>query len=165
MHLMHSLFLTWTQKSHYIHSSYITIFTQHIVSHPTKPLTFHNIPCFTYLENQLLFSWWRIPIHPCPWSANNCPTLCFSPLTLSHPPQFKLHYLHRWHQQPRSSSSGIIHTKIYFCSCCYISLSLYTGENVSQSKLNRKESVFSFYFPQQWTIFIILFFPLTENKS
>jgi hypothetical protein len=44
-----------------------------------------NSPYFTYLETQLLFSWWQIPIHPCFWSANDCPALCFAPLTLSHP--------------------------------------------------------------------------------
>jgi hypothetical protein len=48
--------------------------------HPTQPLA-HRYPMFTYLENQLPCPWWRIPIHPCPWSVNNCPTLCYS----SHP--------------------------------------------------------------------------------
>ncbi len=83
----HGLFLTWTQKSHYIYSSHVfnTIFTRHVMYHPTQPLTSRNSPYFTYLENQLLFSWWRIPIHPCLWSANNCPTVCFAPLTLSCP--------------------------------------------------------------------------------
>jgi hypothetical protein len=38
-------------------------------------------PMFTYLENQLLCTWRRIPIHSCPWSVNNCPTLC----KFSHP--------------------------------------------------------------------------------
>jgi hypothetical protein len=48
--------------------------------HSTQPLApYHFV--FTYLENQLLSSWWLIPIHSCPWSANKCPTLCW----LSHP--------------------------------------------------------------------------------
>jgi hypothetical protein len=93
VHLTHGLFLTWTQKSHYIHSSYFTTFTCHILSYPTQPLTFHNIPYFTYLENQLLFSCWRIPIHPCLWSANNCPTPCFAPLTLSQPTVYITNYI------------------------------------------------------------------------
>ncbi len=74
------LFLTWTQKSHYIYRSCIKIFTQHIMPHPTQPLASQH-PAFTYLENQLLCLWWQIPIHPCLWSANNCPTLCLP----SHP--------------------------------------------------------------------------------
>jgi hypothetical protein len=113
VYLTRGLFWTWTQKSYYIYSSYITIFTRHIMSRSTQPLTSNNIPCFNYLENQLLFSWLQITIHPCLWSANNCPTLCFAPVTLSHPTVlhysyttvFKLHYLHRRHQQPRSSST------------------------------------------------------------
>jgi hypothetical protein len=40
---------------------------------------------FQYLENnQLLCSWWWMPIHPCLWSANNCPPFV-NPPPLSHP--------------------------------------------------------------------------------
>ncbi len=52
VYLTHGIFLTWTQKSGYICSSYITIFTRHIMSHPTQPLMSHDSPCFTYLKNQ-----------------------------------------------------------------------------------------------------------------
>jgi hypothetical protein len=48
--------------------------------HSTQHLAYHY-PVFTYLENQLLCSWWQIPIHPCLRSANNCPTRCLP----SHP--------------------------------------------------------------------------------
>ncbi len=58
-----------------IYRSYITIFTHHMMPNSTQPLA-PCYPVFTYLGNQLLCSWWRIPIHSCPWSANNCPTLC-----------------------------------------------------------------------------------------
>jgi hypothetical protein len=77
--------------------------------HPNQtPAPFVKLPRFTCLESQLLCLWWRIPIHPCLWSANNCPTLWLLPLSPFHTPQFKLHYLHRRHQQSRSSSSGTI---------------------------------------------------------
>ncbi len=46
----------------------------------TQPLA-PCCPVFTNLENQLLCSWLQIPIHSCPWSANNYPTLC----KFSHP--------------------------------------------------------------------------------
>jgi hypothetical protein len=41
---------------------------------------------FIYLENQPFCSWWRIPIHSWPWSADNCPTpyQFFHPLTPTH---------------------------------------------------------------------------------
>ncbi len=42
--------------------------------------SFKSTPCFpptrVYLLGELTsLLWWRIPIHPCLWSANNCPTL------------------------------------------------------------------------------------------
>jgi hypothetical protein len=76
-----------------------------------QPLTSHQ-PVFTYLENQLLCLWWRIPIHPCLWSANNPPhpLLALPPF---HTPQFptvQVTILHRRHQQLQSSSSGTVLT-------------------------------------------------------
>ncbi len=41
-------------------------------------------PMFTFLENQPSCSWWRIPIHSCPWSVDNCPPFA-RPVILSHP--------------------------------------------------------------------------------
>jgi hypothetical protein len=76
VHITHGLFLTWTQKSHYLQIIYYNIYTSF-----NAPLNLAR--CFLpfrvyllYLENQLLCLRWRIPIHSCPWSANNCPTLC-----------------------------------------------------------------------------------------
>ncbi len=79
----HGLFLTFTQKSHYIYRSFIAIFTRFTAFLPDPtPYIFIRQPCpLLTLENQLHCSWWRIPI----WSANNCPTLCFAPLTLANP--------------------------------------------------------------------------------
>ncbi len=73
----------------------------------TQPLA-PCCPMFTNLENQLLCSWLQIPIHSCPWSANNYPLLVLPPF---HTPQIKLQYLHRQHQKHQLSSSGtsIIH--------------------------------------------------------
>jgi hypothetical protein len=78
----------------------------HIIKCPVNPPLASCCPMFTYLENQLSCSWWRIPIHSWPWSADNCPT----PYQFSHPltpnPQIKLQCIHRRHQQHQSSSSG-----------------------------------------------------------
>jgi hypothetical protein len=45
-------------------------------------------------------------IHPGPLSASNCPPFGFYPFHPFPTPQPRLHYLHRRHQQSRSSSSG-----------------------------------------------------------
>ncbi len=114
VYLTHGLFLTCTQKSRYIynHSSQYLQNVQHF--QPNRPLALLiKQPRFSYLESQLLCSWWRIPVYPCLWSANNCPlwsanncpTPWLLPLSPFHTPQFKLHYLHR-HQQPRSLHLG-----------------------------------------------------------
>ncbi len=106
VYFMHGLFLTCTQN--------LLIFTNHSLKylqdvqhfHPTRPLALlKKQPHFTYLKSQLLCSWWRIPI-PYLWSANNCPTPWLLPVSPFHTPQFKIHYLHRRHQQSRSSLSG-----------------------------------------------------------
>ncbi len=44
VNLTHGLFLTWTQKSHYIYRLYVTIFTWHITPRPIWPLALHGIP-------------------------------------------------------------------------------------------------------------------------
>ncbi len=72
------------------------------------PCILINHPHFTYLESQLLCSWWWMPIHPCLWSANNCSTPWLLSLSPFHTPQFKLYYLHKRHQQSRSSWSGTV---------------------------------------------------------
>jgi hypothetical protein len=66
------------------------------------------------LENQPLCSWWQIPIHPCFWSAINCPTPWLLPLPPFHTPQFRLHYLHRRHQQLQLSLSGTSRVQWFF---------------------------------------------------
>jgi hypothetical protein len=47
----------------------------HIIKCPVNPPLTPSCPMFTYLENKLSCSWWQIPVHSCPWSADNCPTL------------------------------------------------------------------------------------------
>jgi hypothetical protein len=51
----------------------------------------------------------QIPIHSCPWSANNCPHPLLV-LPSFHAPHIKLQYLHRRHEQCQRSSSGAIRT-------------------------------------------------------
>jgi hypothetical protein len=118
----HGLFLTCTQKSCYIYKSFIAIFTK-CTTFPSKstPYISDKTTCFTYLESQHLCSWWEIPIHPCLWSANNCPTHWLLLLAPFHTAQFKLHYLHRWHQQSRSSSSGTLFMcAVAYGFCCFL---------------------------------------------
>ncbi len=67
----------------------------------TCPFLYDLTSLFTYLENQLLLLVVRIPIHSCPWFALNCSPLAISP-TPRHPAD-QVTYLHRWHQQRRSS--------------------------------------------------------------
>ncbi len=73
MHLTHGLFVTWTQKSHYIYRSYITIFTQHIMPSQPNPL----LPNIPYLVN------WRTSFFA---HGDKYPsTLVSSPLTTAPP--------------------------------------------------------------------------------
>jgi hypothetical protein len=111
----HGLFLTCTQKSCYIYKSSIAVFTG-CTAFPSKltPCVLDKIPRFTYLESQLLCSWWWLPIHPCLWSANNCPIPWLLPLSPFHTPQLKLHYLHRQHQQSWSSSPRTVNLNSKF---------------------------------------------------
>jgi hypothetical protein len=109
MYITHGLFLTCTQKYCFIYKSCIKIFTKctaFLVR--TNPLyqQLHN-PAYLLGEPASLLVVTH-PIHPCLWSANNCPTLWLLPLSPFHIPQFKLHYLHRRHQQSWSSSSGTV---------------------------------------------------------
>ncbi len=99
-------FFTWTQRFCYVTDYVLQYLHDNQCLIQPNPLASHQ-PVFTYLENQLLCSWWWIPFCPGPWSANNCPhpLLVLSPF---HTLQFRLHYLHRWHQQHQSSSSGTI---------------------------------------------------------
>jgi hypothetical protein len=62
---------------------YITVFTRKSMPHLTQPLAFHQ-PTFTYLKNQLVFSWWRIYITLVPGLLTTAPPFASSP-TLSHP--------------------------------------------------------------------------------
>jgi hypothetical protein len=105
----HGLFITCTQKSRYIYKSFIAIFTRCSAFPPNPtPCIIDKTTQLYLLGEQLLCSWWRIPIEPCLWSSNNCPTPLLLPLSPFHTLQFKLHYLHRRHQQFRSSSSGTV---------------------------------------------------------
>ncbi len=51
----------------------------HVIKCPINPPLTPCYPVFIYLENQPSCSWWQIPIHSCPWSADNCLTLYQSP--------------------------------------------------------------------------------------
>ncbi len=96
-----------TEISLYLQILSNNIYT-HRTSHPTRPLL--PIASLVYLLGEpasLLVVTNAHHPHPCPWAANNCPTLCFAPFTL-HTPQFKLQYLHSRHQKHWSSSSGIV---------------------------------------------------------
>jgi hypothetical protein len=70
-------------ESHYISQilCYIIYMAHGTPPNPTPCIPQHSL--LTYLENQLLFSWWQMPIHPFFWSANNCPTPCL-PLSPFH---------------------------------------------------------------------------------
>jgi hypothetical protein len=111
VHLMHGLFCTWTQKLYYIYRSYITIFTRHILPHPTQPLASQH-PVFMYLLGEPASLLVMTNTHP-PLSLV-CQQLPHPLLALPpfHTPQFRLHCLHRQHQQLQSSSSGTVTTYV-----------------------------------------------------
>ncbi len=94
VNLMHGLFLTRTQESHYIYRSYLAIFTQYTIFPPNPT------PCIP-LDNPVVLTW-RTSFFVC---SDESPSTLVSgllttarPLTLPlspfHTPQFKLHYLH-----------------------------------------------------------------------
>jgi hypothetical protein len=98
-----------TQKSCYIYRSFIAIFT----SYTTFPPNLN--PCILMSSSALLT--WRTSFFACSDEypstlVSSLPTIVpplALPLAPFHTPQFKLHYLHRQHQQSRSSSSGTLH--------------------------------------------------------
>jgi hypothetical protein len=108
VNLMHGLFLTCTQKSHYIYRSFIALFTRHTTFLPN--LT----PCIS-IGNPVLLTWrtsffargdeyLSTLFSGLPTTA---PPLAL-PLSPFHTPQFKLYYLHRQYQQSQMSSSGTV---------------------------------------------------------
>ncbi len=116
MYFTHGLFLTCTQEYHCIYKSCKTIFTKcTAISIRTNPLhQQQSNPAYLIGEPAFLRAVTNT-IHPCLWSANNCPTPWLLPLSYFHSPEFKLHYLHRRHQQSWSSSSGTIKESLTFC--------------------------------------------------
>jgi hypothetical protein len=93
----HGLFLTCTQKSHYIYKS-CNIYTMYNIPTRPSPLYWIRQPRFTYLENQLLCLWWQYPSTLVSGLPTTGPSFAL-PLSPFHTPQFKLLYLHRRHQQ------------------------------------------------------------------
>ncbi len=77
--LTHGFFFNLNTESHYLQNAYYRIYTSdNIVS--TQPLL--PVISLSYLLGEPAFLLVvRIPIHSCPQSANNCPTLC----QFSHP--------------------------------------------------------------------------------
>jgi hypothetical protein len=79
----------------------LVIFTNHSLQYLQDVHHFHPRPPALLINNPALLTWRTSffargePIHPCLWSANNCPTPLLLPLSPFHTPQFKLHYLHR----------------------------------------------------------------------
>jgi hypothetical protein len=111
VNLTHGLFLTCTQKSHYIYRLFIAIFTRY-TTFPSN-LT----PCIS--KGNPAFLTWRTSFfargdkYPSTL-VSSLPTTVLPlalPLSPFHTPQFNLHYLHRRHQQSWSSSSGTIRPK------------------------------------------------------
>ncbi len=113
VHLIHGLFLTWTHKSHHLQIIYYNIYTLfkasfnptscsplsrvYLLGEPTSLLVVANThPPFSLVSQQLPH-----------------PLLALPPF---HTPQFRLQYLHRWHQQLQSSSSDT--AIIYQCWQC-----------------------------------------------
>jgi hypothetical protein len=109
VNLTHGLFLTWTQKSHYIlqiihYNIYMAYNTQSDPLHPMASLLYllgepASLLVVTNTHPPLSLVCQQLP-HPL-----LCPSYCLLPLTLSHP-AVQIIYLHRRHQQPRSSLSG-----------------------------------------------------------
>ncbi len=98
MYFMHGLFLTCTQKSHLYYMTSILVFTSSLSL--KSPFINKESPLYLFGGPASCLRW-RIPIY----SGPHCPPLCFYPFLTT---QFTLHYLHRRHQQSRSSSSGTI---------------------------------------------------------
>ncbi len=87
VHLTHGLFLTWTQKSHYIYRLYTTIFTRiHGIEYLTQPNPLHS-------RTSLVLLTWRTSFfsrgdeYPSTLVSDpptTAPPFAFSPLTLLH---------------------------------------------------------------------------------
>ncbi len=99
VNLTHVLFLTCTQKFCYIYKSFIAIFTR-CTTFPPNPT-----PCLSIGIPALLTSRTSFFAHGDEYPSTlvsglptTAPPLAL-PLSPFHTPQFKLHYLHRWHQQ------------------------------------------------------------------
>jgi hypothetical protein len=114
VHLTHGLFLTWAQKSHHLQIIYYNIYMLFNAS-------FNPTPCLPLPRVYLLGEPTSLPV-----VANTHPPLSLVCQQLPHPllalppfhtPQFRLHYLHRQHQQLQSSSSG---TCTVQCVCLHI---------------------------------------------
>ncbi len=103
MHLMPGLFLTWTQKSHQLQIIYYNIYTLFKAS--SSPTLCPPLP-HVYLLGEPASLLMVANTHP-PLSLV-CKQLPHPLLVFPtfHTPQIKLQYLHRWHQQLQSSSSG-----------------------------------------------------------
>jgi hypothetical protein len=121
VNLAHGLFLTCSQKSHYIYRSFIAIFTRHTTFPP-------NLTYFISIGNPALLTWRtsffahgdKYPSNLVSGLPTTAPPIAL-PLSPFHTPQFKIHYLHRRHQQAQSSSSGDNMVTIYgFVSSCHL---------------------------------------------
>ncbi len=105
VHLSHSFFLTWTQKSHILQIVYYNIYTSYNASFNPTPCSqpfrvyFHGEP------TSLLIAANTNPLLSLVGQQLPHPLLVLPPL---HTPQIKLQYLHRRHQQHQPSSSGTL---------------------------------------------------------
>ncbi len=117
VNFMHGLFLTCTQKYHYIYRSFIEIFTKYTAFSPNPT------PCIITVIRHPTFLTWRTsffargaeyPSTLVSGLPKTAPPFAL-PLSQFHAPKFKLHYLHRRHQLSRSSLSGTVHKCVALC--------------------------------------------------
>jgi hypothetical protein len=98
-HLTHSLFLTWTRKSHHLQIIYYNIYTSYNAwsTHPLLP----TAPSLLTWRTSFLARVGEYPSTLVPGLLTTAP-----PFACSHTLQIELQYLHRRHQQHQSSLSG-----------------------------------------------------------
>jgi hypothetical protein len=107
-------------KYHYIYRSYIAIFTKYTIYNTSSP----SDPALLTWRTSFFADGDEYPSTLVSGLPTTAPPLAL-PLSPFHTPQFKLHYLHRRHQQSRLTLSG---TDMSFLGYVFQGLLCVTGE-------------------------------------